>query len=96
MGYTDFLFAQNPDLSIGGWNISYNAEDTSVLTDYNITINGAKGLPGTHLTCTAFPDTSGGASLEAFYQTNGTNIEQFTRDLEAGPWSVLDVPIPAK
>ena len=97
MGYTDFLFAQNPDLSIGGWNISYSAENTSVLNDYNFTINvgaDANGLPGTHLTCTAIPDTSGGASLQAFYQTNGTNIEQAERDLEGGQWYTLDVPIP--
>ena len=98
MGYTDFLFAQNPDLSIGGWNISYSAENTSVVTNQNFTINvGANsiGLPGTHMTNTAIPDASGGAELQAFYQTNGTNIQQTTRDLGGGQWYELDVPIPA-
>ena len=98
MGYTDFLFAQNPDLSIGGWNISYSAENTSVLTDQTFTIDvgaNSNGLPGTHLTCTAVPEDGGGASLHAFYQTNGTNIEQVERQLEGGQWYTLDVPIPA-
>lgn len=98
MGYTDFLFAQNPDLSIGGWNISYSAENTTVLTDQTFTINvgpSSNGLPGTHLTNTAVPDESGGAELQAFYQTNATNIQQTTRDLKSGQWYELDVPIPA-
>ena len=101
MGYTDFLFAQNPDLSIGGWNISYDSENTAVLPaqNFSINVNGAvnngKGIPGTHLTCTAFEDASGGASLEAYYQTNGTNIEQAHRDLKVGPWYMLDLPVPA-
>ena len=96
MGYTDFLFAQNPDLSIGGWNISYAAENTTVLSSQNFSINtGAHGVPDTHLTCTAVPDVSGGATLYAFYQTNGSNIEQAQRDLNEGPWITEDVPIPA-
>ena len=99
MGYTDFLFAQNPDLSIGGWNISYAAENTSVLTGQNFSINvgpTSNGLPGTHLTNTAIPDGSGGAELQAFYQTNGSNIQQVVRDLVGkAQWYELNVPIPA-
>ena len=98
MGYTDFIFAQNPDLSIGGWNISYSAENTSVLASYNFSISSdgdSNGLPGTHLTNTAVPDVSGGATLYAFYQTNGSNIEQAQRDLSEGPWITESVPIPA-
>lgn len=97
MGYTDFLFAQKPDLSIGGWNISYSAENTSILTDQDFTIDvgaDSNGLPGTHLTNTAIPDGSGGAELQAFYQTNGTNIQQVVRDLAKAQWYELDVPIP--
>ena len=101
MGYTEYLFAQNPDLSIGGWNISYSAENTSLVADQNFSIsvygavNDGKAIPATHLTCTAFEDASGGASLEAYYQTNGTNIENAHRDLEIGSWYIDDVPVPA-
>ena len=67
--------------------------------EFNISVYGAvndgTGIPGTHLTCTALPDQSGGASLEAYYQTNGSNIENAHRDLLGGPWYIDDLPVPA-
>ena len=96
MGYTNYLYVQNPDLTIGGFNVTFAAENTTIPTDAADTfvINGAKGLPGTHLSVTALPDSSGGNSLLAFYQTNGTDITEFVRDLDAGQWTSSSVPIP--
>ncbi|KAL9137008.1 MAG: hypothetical protein Q9175_001792 [Cornicularia normoerica] len=96
MGYTNYLYVQNPDLSISGFNVSFAAENTSIPKDAHSTfvINGAKGLSGTHLSVTALPDSSGGNSLLAFYQTNGTDITEFVRDLDAGQWTSSSVPIP--
>lgn len=96
MGYTNYLYAQNPDLSISGFNVSFAAENTSIPTDPADTfvINGARGLPGTHLSVTALPDSSGGNSLLAFYQTNGSDVTEFVRDLDAGQWTSSSVPIP--
>ena len=84
------LFAQSPDLSTVGWNINMDNQTTSVQNNQNTTINIGKGIPGTHLTCL----TNGDQVFQVFYQTNGTNIEQFESDLAAG-WSMLDLPIPA-
>ncbi|KAL2038406.1 hypothetical protein N7G274_008745 [Stereocaulon virgatum] len=94
MGYTNYLYAQNSDLSISGYNISWAAENTSIPTSQTFTINGAKGLPGTHLSVTALPNSSGGNSLLAFYQVNGTDITEFVRDLDVGQWTSTSVPIP--
>jgi len=94
MGYTNYLYAQNADLSIRGYNVSWAAENTSIPADSTFLINGDKGLPGTHLSVTALPDSSGGYSLLAFYQTNGTDITEFVRDLDAGQWTSSSVPIP--
>ena len=101
IGYTNFLYVQNPDLTISGFNISFAAENTSLPagsisagSNNKFVINGAQGLPGTHLTVTAVPDPSGGNSLLAFYQTNGTDITEFVRDLDAGQWTSSSVPIP--
>lgn len=96
MGYTNFLYIQNPDLTISGFNVSFAAENTSIPSgsEYQFVINGAKGLPGTHLSVTAVPDQSGGNSLMAFYQTNGSDITEFVRDLDQGQWTSSSVPIP--
>ncbi|CAD6573250.1 MAG: hypothetical protein ASARMPREDX12_005920 [Alectoria sarmentosa] len=96
MGYTNYLYVQNPDLSISGFNVTFAAENTTIPSDPDDTfvINGAKGLSGTHLSVTSLPDSSGGNSLLAFYQTNGTDITEFVRDLDAGQWTSSSVPIP--
>ncbi|KAL8952386.1 MAG: hypothetical protein Q9222_001695 [Ikaeria aurantiellina] len=94
VGFTNFLYVQNSDSSISGFNITWAAENTSINENENFTISGDKGLPGTHLSVTALPDTSGGNSLLAFYQTNGTDITEFVRDLDAGQWTSSRVPIP--
>ena len=95
MGYTNFLYTQNADLSVSGYNVSFNAEKTMIPSDETFTINGAKGLPGTHLSVTAIPNQSGGSSLLVFYQTNGSDITEYVRDLEQGQWTSSGIPIPS-
>ena len=106
LGYTNFLYLQNPDLTFSGFNISWAAEKTALppASDHSQTFqitgekdgmgSGVKGLPGSHLSVTALPDTSGGDSLLAFYQTNGSDVTEFVRDFNAGQWTSSRVPIP--
>ena len=98
IGYTNYLYAQNSNLTFSGYNITWASENTSVaLNDpaQNFVVsNGEKGLPGSHLTLTALPDSSGGDSLLVFYQTNGSDITEFVRDFNAGQWTSSTVPIP--
>lgn len=105
LGYTVWFFMQKDDLTVSGHNISWAAENTTIFNkdgggpdSFVISANTGKpyqGLPGTHLTVTALPNKSGGASEYVFYQTSSSNITEFSRDLSPGTgWasSIVDVP----
>ena len=94
VGFTNYLYAQNPDLSVSGFNVTWAAEKTNIGPNQSFNVTGEKGLPGTHLSVTALPNASGGNSLLVFYQTNGSDITEFVRDLDAGQWTSSSVPIP--
>lgn len=82
------------DLHIHGYNISWAAENTSIVEADSFTVGGERGLPGTHLSVSAIPNTSGGDDLVVFYQMNGSDVSEYTRDLVAGQWSSVDIEIP--
>lgn len=79
---------------IMGYNISWNAENTSIVKKDAFTIGGDAGLPGTHLSVTALPNQSGGDDINVFYQTVGDDVTEYTRDLEVGQWSKVNILIP--
>ena len=90
---------QREDNSLGGYNISWAAENSTIIKDDTFTITDAKGnqpkgLPGTHFTITALPNKSGGASVYTFFQMNGSDITEFQRDLSQGQWFSSQIPIP--
>lgn len=108
LGYTVWFFMQKEDYTVSGHNISWGAENTTIFSkdirdgggsdSFVISANTGKpykGLPGTHLTVTALPNKSGGASEYVLYQTDASNITEFSRDLSPGKsWasSIVDVP----
>jgi len=75
------------DRSIKGYNVTYQAENTTFLEDETFAITNPAGpvlgLGGTHLTVTAFAEKQGEEtlwdSLYVFYQTKGDDITAFTR-----------------
>ena len=81
---------------IRGYNISWAAENTTILEGEGnqFTVQGEPGLPGTHLSVTAIPNYSGGNELLVFYQTNGTDISEYTRDFYGGQWARVEIEIP--
>lgn len=79
---------------IQGYNISWSAENTTIVSSDSFTIPLASGIPGTHLSVSALPDASGGNSLVVFYQTEGDDISQFNRDLDGGQWTTASLAIP--
>jgi len=93
LGYTNYFYAQMNDGSIGGYNISFAADNSAILASQNFEIP-QKPLPGTHFSVTAIPTVSGGDSLIVFDQTNGSDITVNTRDLSSGQWSYASLPIP--
>lgn len=94
LGYTEFLYAQDAALNIVGYNVSWNAEATTFVTEDSFTIDGDVGIPGTHMTVTATPGDSGGQDLLVFNQNNGSSITEYVRDLYAGQWTSRPLPIP--
>lgn len=100
LGYTNYLALQYGDETIRGYNISWAAENTTIAPAKNggvgydeWTIQGVVGLPGTHLSITALADQSGGSHLTIFFQENGTDIVQYTRDDTAGAFTYSEVPV---
>ena len=93
LGYTNYFYAQKADgLCINGYNITWAAENTTINEPF--TVEGDPGLPGTHTSVTALPNTSGGNDILVFYQTDGGDITEYTRDLVAGQWSSVSIAIP--
>jgi hypothetical protein len=100
LGYTNYLALQYGDESIRGYNISWAAENTTMAPakgggpGYDEwTIPDAVGIPGTHLSLTALADLSGGAHLAIFFQQNGTDIIQYSRDDAGGAFTSSEVPV---
>ncbi|KAF2269247.1 hypothetical protein CC78DRAFT_605597 [Lojkania enalia] len=103
MGFTTFFYAQMADKTIKGFNITYDAENTTIETQDTFTIGGPAGalpgLGGTHLTVTAYAEKDGNDetiwdSLYVFYQRAGDDITAFTRPIQGGEWANGEIPIP--
>lgn len=92
--------------AIQGYNINWQAENTTVNTGAPITIQGANGnasaLPGTHLALTVLPPTINESRQQIilFDQTTGDDISVYTQwgnNLTSSlPWNMSTVPIPAQ
>lgn len=103
LGFTTYFYAQMADRSIKGFNVTYEAENTTFVEDNTFAITdpagAAVGLGGTHLTVTAFAEKDKNSktiwdSLYVFYQTEGDDISAFTRPLAGGEWTkgLLTIP----
>ena len=104
LGYTTYFFMQMADKTVQGFNVSFHAENTTVVMDDTFTITDPAGpvlgLGGTHLTNTAYAEKEGDKvlwdSLYVFYQTEGDDITAFTRPIAGGEWTKGDIKIPTE
>ncbi|KAK6388254.1 hypothetical protein LTR65_008096 [Meristemomyces frigidus] len=95
LGYTNYFYAQMSGTNmINGYNVSWAAENTTILTGDTFIVDADPGIPGTHLSVSALPDSSGGDNIVVFYQTTGSDVNIFTRDLQAGQWTGASLEIP--
>ncbi|KAH9832708.1 hypothetical protein Tdes44962_MAKER00188 [Teratosphaeria destructans] len=94
LGYTNFFYAQAADTNlIMGYNVSWDAENTSFVgRPFNVA--DIPGLSGTRFAVNAMPTLSNGNDLVVFFQENGSDVSQYTRDSVGGVWSHVAVPIP--
>ncbi|KAF2397792.1 hypothetical protein EJ06DRAFT_139160 [Trichodelitschia bisporula] len=93
LGFTNYFYTQLDDGTIGGYNISFGAENTHLVPGDSFKIP-QKGIAGTHFSVTAIPNASGGDSLIVFNQVNGSDITENTRDLTSGQWAYASLPVP--
>ncbi|KAK4623830.1 hypothetical protein CLAFUW4_05426 [Fulvia fulva] len=95
LGYTRFLYAQDDaSLMFKGYNIAFAAENSTIDEKTSFTVQGERALPGSHLSVSAIPNVSGGDDVIVFYQSNGSDISEYTRDLYAGQWAKVQIEIP--
>ena len=101
LGFTTYFYAQMEDRTIKGFNVTFDAENTTYVDDESFLITDpagpVMGLGGTHLTVTAYAEDRDGAkwdSLYVFFQTEGDDITAFTRGLTAGQWTRGELEIP--
>lgn len=78
---------------LNGYNITWDAENTSFVEDDMFIVDGDPPLPGSHFSVTALPNQSGGDSLNVFYQVKGDDVTEYTRDLEGGQWSEVSIDV---
>lgn len=104
LGYTTYMYAQMDDRTIKGYNISFEAENTTYIPDDTFSITDpagpVKALGGTHMSVTAFTETGENRttlwdSLYVFFQMEGDDISAFTRPLAGGEWTrgTLSIPL---
>lgn len=102
LGYTTYFYAQMADRSLKGYNITYQAENTTVVPEDTFTITDPAGpvlgLGGTHLSATAYAEKDGNEtlwdSLYVFYQTEGDDLTAFTRPIAGGEWTKGTIQLP--
>lgn len=106
LGYTNNFYMQMADKTIKGFNISYEAEKSSIVEDDTFQITDPAGavyaLGGSHLTCTSYAETKTENnkttnvwdSLYVFVQTEGDDITAFTRPISGGQWTKGSLTIP--
>lgn len=89
LGYTNYMIWQAQDTTINGANVTWGAENTTIAAGnhngrdtWTLQYNGEDihALRGTHLSITAVRTVSEGASLLAFFQETGDDMQMYTRD----------------
>lgn len=94
LGYTNSFYAQSAaDLYFYGHNVTWAAENTTIATPFKVA-SSQPALPGSHLSVTELPGPSGGNDLVVFFQMNGTDLSEYTRDVVAGAWANVPITIP--
>lgn len=96
LAYTNSMYGQSAsDHMIRGYNITWAAENTTLVPDGDFVVGEEPGVPGTRLAVTELPDPDGiHNDLVIYFQTNGSDITEFRRDSHGGSWTKAALPIP--
>jgi len=97
IGYVDYLVYQGSDGFIRGLNVSWATENTTLFTldggAPDMFKTPTPGVPGTQFAITALAEEGGNASLAIFFQVEGDDMTQWSRNLGGGAWTSVPLPI---
>lgn len=82
------------DDTIHGFNLTWAAENTTIQAGSEFVVGSQPGISGTHMSVSALPNPGGSNNIVVFYQIEGSDITEYTRDLIVGQWSSVNLPIP--
>ena len=82
------------DDTMRGWNISFAAENSTIVPSNVSTVEGDPSVSTTHLMAWADPPAQDIENALLFYQTRGDDITMYTGSLSSGKWSSTVLPIP--
>lgn len=103
LGFTTYFYAQSADRSIRGYDINFNAENTTYPQHENFTVQTPAAplyaLGGTHMSVTSVSEKNEDGdvlydSLYVFFQTQGDDITAATRRVYGGEWTIAPLNIP--
>lgn len=89
------LYAKMADTGdIRGWNVSFAAENSSIVPSVLSTPDGIPGTPGTSLEVYTNPPTGPVENIAVFYSTDDDDITQYYGTMATGQWNKTMLPIP--
>ena len=95
LSYHSSLYARMAGVgTIYGWNISFAAENTSMVPSIISQLDGETSVSSTHLFTGSIPPTGEAEEIYVFYQTHGDDITMYTGSMLSGEWSKTTLPIP--
>lgn len=80
-----------------GWNITFDAENTSISGTSLTAVSGDSGIVDSSLASWSIPpdvSVDGQYEMLVFYQTEGDDITVFSGDVDSGDWTSTRLPIP--
>lgn len=79
---------------IQGWNMTWEAENSTIGSTTLSEVAGPVGIPGTRVVAAAYPAHGQQENIFVFYQANGNEIVMSTGDIATGSWNSTTLPIP--
>lgn len=75
------------------YNISWDGNVTDIVLNDTFSLPQT-AVPGSHFAFTALPTSDGGDEMVAFFQSEGNDITELTRDYDGGQWHENDMRFP--
>ncbi|KAK5171479.1 uncharacterized protein LTR77_004624 [Saxophila tyrrhenica] len=95
LSYHGNLFGRVADSGkIQGWNMTYEAENSTIGSTTLSEVAGPPGSPDTRVAAMTYPPAGRYDTIFVFYQANGNEIVMSTGDVASGAWNSTTLPVP--